>query len=249
MLSFEFVFTFLWLVFFIILYIFQKYKLYSSEKWKISISLFLAVNTLLTSFIFMQQNMIHKETIVTQITERYDFLSNNIYNEVLKTIMNKPTLMHLVNEMFLNSNKNQSPEVYDDTKIYDEKFHQSLLHVDEIVGSSKNIEEKALFLQICQSISEYSQNYYLKIQFSEYKGILKRENNRFIIIISGFLKYPNFRLMVQYFINYQAVIYPQMYFKEFFNISSTNSITENQKIVANNKIIDGKINGKTKFIF
>jgi len=246
MVSIDFVFIILWLIFFIVLYIFQKYKLYSSEKWKISISLFLAVNTLLTSFIFVQQNMIHKEAVVTQITERYDFLSNQIYNDTLKTIMNKPSLMHLVNEMFLNSNKTQSLEVYDDTKFYDEKFQHSLLHVEEIVGLSKNIDEKALFLQICQSISEYSQNYYVKLQFSEYKSILQKENNRFINIISGFLKYPNFRLIVQYFINFQSVIYPQLYFKEFFNISSTNPVTENQKLVANNKIIDGKINGVTR---
>jgi hypothetical protein len=245
MVSIDFVFIILWLIFFIVLYIFQKYKLYSSEKWKISISLFLAVNTLLTSFIFVQQNMIHKEDVVNQVAERYDFLSNQIYNDVLKTIMNKPSLMHLVNEMFLNHG-NSISELYDDTKIYDEKFHQSLLHVEEIVGSSKNIEEKALFLQICQSISEYTQNYYVKMQFSEYKGILKRENNRFINIISGFLKYPNFRLVLQYFINFQSVIYPQLYFKEFFNISSTNPVTENQKLVANNKIIDGKINGVTR---
>jgi len=152
--------------------------------------------------------------------------------------------------MFLNETlhdtENNNDLKYDDLKVYDKKFHDELNNIEDIHDSYKNLQEKALFLGICQTISVYAQYYYLHLELSEYRDLVRLQNNRFYNILEGYLKYPEFRKTLQYFINYQAGHRSQKYMKEFFNISSTNPTDESEKLIATNKIIDGKLNGVTQ---
>lgn len=233
-----------WFIFLTILFLFNKYKLYAREKWKVTISLFIGVNALFTAFVLFQQNSIHEEDVVNSLTERYETISDALYNKPLDTAMKTPSLNYLVKEMFLNESGDNHGK-YDDLKFYDKKFLDNLMNVNDIYNSSKNLQARALFLQICQTISVYSQYYYLHLELSEYKHLIISQNTRFINILSGYLKYPDFRRTVQYFINYQAGHRSQKFLKEFFNISSTNPADETEKLIAENKIINGKINGVT----
>jgi hypothetical protein len=172
---FNIIYVGFWMLFLTILFLFNKFKLYAREKWKVTISLFIGVNALFTAFVLFQQNSIHEEDIVNKLTERYEIISDALYNKPLETVMKNPSLNYLVKAMFLNENDDYQNK-YDDLKFYDKKFIDNLMNVENIYNSSKNLQEKALFLQICQNISVYAQYYYLHLQLSEYKYLIKNQN-------------------------------------------------------------------------
>lgn len=236
--QFQLVYTIFWVIFFIVLFLFNKYKLYSREKWKVTISLFIGLNALFTGFVLYQQNVIHSEGITNKVTDKYNELSNSLYSIPLDYILKTPSLRHLINDMFMNETK-KTDDIYND-----EYYHYN--PSDKIMYEKLHPEETALFLKICQEVSVYAQYYYLHLRFYEYEKMIKASNNRFKNLLSGYLKYKPFRDVVQYFVNYQAGHRSQKYLKEFFNISSTNPNDKTEKLIAENKIIDGKINGVTE---
>jgi hypothetical protein len=235
--QFQVVYALFWLIFVIVLFLFNRFKLYSREKWKVTISLFIGLNALFTGFVLYQQNVIHQEDITNKVTDKYDQISESLYAIPLDYILKTPSLRHLINDMFMN-----------ETKKTDEVYNDELYHYEpsqKIIYEKQHPEETALFLKICQEISVYAQYYYLHLPFPEYREIIKQTNNRFVNLLSGYLKYKPFRDVVQYFINYQAGHRSQKYMKEFFNISSTNPNDKTEILISKNKIINGKINGVT----
>jgi hypothetical protein len=215
-----------------VLYVYNKYKLYSSEKWKVTISLFIGLNALFTGFVLLQQNSIHKEDIANKLSEKYEKLSNDIYYIPLNIVLKTPSLRYLVNDMFM-SDKETNEDIYDDNKYQN-------IRVDI---NSVSLDEKALFLLICQSISVYAQYYYLHLNLPEYEDLVKSQNVRFRNILSSYLKNDKFRSVVQYYLDYQAGYRTQKYLNEFFNMKNHNPSDLTEKLISENKIIDGKING------
>ena len=63
---FKIVYAVFWIFFLIVLFIFNEYKLYSREKWKVTISLFIGLNALLTGVVLYQQNVIHSQDITNK---------------------------------------------------------------------------------------------------------------------------------------------------------------------------------------
>lgn len=232
---FQILYAVFWIFFLIVLFIFNKFKLYSREKWKVTISLFIGLNALFTGLVLYQQNVIHSQDVTNKVTDKYSELSESLYNVPLDYILKTPNLRHLINDMFMNETK-QMDDIYND-----EVYHYN--PSDEIIYEKTHPDETALFLRICQEISVYAQYYYLHIRYHEYAKMIRSSNNRFKNLLSGYLKYKPFRDVLQYFVNYQAGYRSQKYLKEFFNISSTNPNDKIEKLIAENKIIDGKING------
>lgn len=229
------VYSLFWLLFFVVLILFNRFKLYAMEKWKVMISLFIGLNALFTGFVLYEQNVIHKEDIINKVSDKYDQLSDSLYSIPLDYILKTPSLKYLINDMFMNETK-KTDDIYND-----EIYHYE--PSDKIIYEKNHPEATALFLKICQNISVYAQYYYSHLPFPEYKTIIKHTNNRFVNLLSGYLKYKPFRDVVQYYINFQAGHLSQKYMKEFFNISSTNPTDETEILISKNKIIDGKING------
>ena len=236
--QFQIVYAIFWLFFFTVLFLFIKFKLYSREKWRVTISLFIGLNALFTGFVLYQQNIIHAEDVANKVNETYNELSDSLIVEPLNIILKTPTLNYLIKDMFMNETK-ITDDIYND-----EHFHYK--PSDMIDYGKRHPTETALFLKICQEISVYAQYYYLHLKFPEYANMIRSSNNRFKNLLSGYLKYKPFRDVVQYYVNYQAGHRSQKYLKEFFNISSTNPNDKTEKLISENKIIDGKINGVTE---
>lgn len=227
-----------WVGFVIVVYAYNKYKLYTSEKWKVLISLFIGLNALFTALVLFNQNTIHQEDISNKISDTYEKLSSELYSQPLTLAMNTPNLRHLINDMFMSDRMENDKLYYDNNNNFDKVNYYSDI-------SSLNPEEKGLFLLICQIISVYSQYYYIHLDLPEYKKLIKSQNNRFLNILSSYLKYKPFRDTVQYFVDFQAGHRSQKFLKEFFNITNQNPSDKVEQLISENKIIDGKINGVT----
>ena len=106
--------------------------------------------------------------------------------------------------------------------------------------------DKALCLQICSAISDHALFYYNHIDLSNFVTITKRQNYRILKIVNWYLQAPTFRkYLEEEYLDKLSGLYTLKYFKEFFNISQKNPTNNEEKLVASNKIIDGKINGNT----
>ncbi len=228
---FTYIYSTFWVIFILILYFYNRYKLYSLEKWKVIISLFVGVNALFTGVVLFNQNTIHQEDVTNKISETYEKLSDSLYSKPLNIIITKPNLKHLVKDMYMNNGDSNHYE-------YNENLTEKI--------DSINPDEKIVFLEICQVISVYAQYYYLHLDLYEYRDLVKSQNIRFYNILSGYLKYPPFRETVQYYVENNAGYRSQKYLKEFFNIKNLKPKNEIEKKISENKIINGKINGDIK---
>jgi len=74
------------IIFVIVFHFFVNYKLYSQEKYKVGISLFIAFNVLLTGFIFVKQNSYHKEDITNELIKNNDKFLDDLFVTPLKEL-------------------------------------------------------------------------------------------------------------------------------------------------------------------
>jgi hypothetical protein len=89
----------------------------------------------------------------------------------LKTIMNKPSLMHLINEMFLNSNKNQLNKFYSTQIFKDGLLCPCQYHIELCLEILNNKEE--LYIYKGEKIDEKT---YIKTRLKETLNIIWRNH-------------------------------------------------------------------------
>jgi hypothetical protein len=219
------------IIFVIVFHFFVNYKLYSQEKYKVGISLFIAFNVLLTGFIFIKQNLFHKEDITNEIVRSYDKLMDDLFLLPLKELSKKPD-SKLFKSLFVNN-------IYLDADI--SNINVGTVDIRNISDFDINI-----CLQILSSISSFSFFYYSLLAYDDYYNLLKNLNFRATKTISVYLHSPIFRTVLERYLNQFCGLGTKSFFKEFFNISQSLARTGESKIIAKSIIFDGKVDGKIK---
>jgi hypothetical protein len=213
--------------------LFIYFKLYTKEKYKVSIRLFIAFNVLLTAYILLKQIDTHQEDIASNITKNYTDYSDDLYKHIISLLGN-------------NINKSQvSKDLYDfninDNTVVGNKIYNNL--DKNLDYSSISSADKTICLEINSAISNYALFYYTHIELHEYTNKIKRQNLRLLKIINWYLSSPTYNIILVYYLNGSCGLNTLKFFKEFFNISQKNPILDEEKKIAKNNIIDGKVNG------
>jgi len=186
----------------------------------------------LTGFIFIKQNMFHKEEITNVITENYTNFIKNIYSDILIELNKRPD-SKLFRSLFdnniftLGNNNNNS------------KNNIEEIDIKNISNSDMNI-----CLQINCAISNYALFYYTHVVHKDYEFFVRSQNYRVLKIIFTYLHSPIYRTVLKDYLNKGGGLFTLKFFKEFFNISLNYPIINEEKLITENTIINGKINGK-----
>jgi hypothetical protein len=217
--------------FFIINLLFIKLKLYSQEKYKVSISLFVSFNVLLTAYILLKQITNHQEEIYNIISKNYTDYINAIYTDIIKQLSHE------------NASKLSRELLSFNTIEYGIAGNKIYKTLDNPDFDSVSNFDKTICLQINSGISNYALFYYTHLELNEYTILIKRQNFRMLKIINSYLKSPTYNIILNHYLNESCGLYTLKYFKEFFYISQSFSFSDEEKKIANNIIIDGKVNG------
>lgn len=227
--------TYFFIIFicFLVNYLFIYFKLYTQEKYKVSISLFISFNVLLTAYILLTQVNNHQEEIHNIIAENYSDYLNDIYSEPIKVMLKNKNNSQLFVEVFDNNKS--------DNRIVTNKIYKNLGN-DLDYNSISNVD-KAICSIINSGISNYALFYYTHLELSQYTILMKRQNYRMLKVINVYLKSPIYNVMLEYYLRGSCGLYTLKFFKEFYNISQRDPINKEEKLIAENIIIDGKVNG------
>lgn len=220
-------------MFFVINYIFIALKLYSDDKYKVSIKLFISFNVLLTAYILLSQVNNHTEEIYNIISKNYTDFLDTAYTVILKQLQDNKNESQLRRELFdFSANDNQ---------ITGNKIYKNL--GENLDYNSVSVMDKSICCQINAAISNYALFYYTHIELAEYTILMKRQNYRMLKVIDWYLRSPTYNIMLEYYLRTSCGLYTLKYFKEIYNISQNNPINKEEELISKNKIIDGKING------
>lgn len=228
------VYTIFLFSFFFINLLFIKLRLYSQEKYKVSISLFVAFNVLLTAYILLKQMTNHEEEITNILTKYYTDYCDNMYGNMMKRLEDNKINSKLCKELFTFDND-----------IVGNKIYKNLANNVEynVEYNAISIPDKSICLEINCSISNYALFYYTHIELADYIIKIKRQNYRILKIINWYLRSPTYNIILINYLNGTCGLFTLKYFKEFFNISQINPIVDQELKIAKNTIIDGKLNG------
>lgn len=206
-------------IFLVVIYLFQKFKLYKHEKYKVYISLFVALNVLFTCYIIFIQINNHNEELSNENSKFYQNIMTKLFNDTLKIFRENPHMNYFYNEMF-----NGIP--------YQQSGH--------IVQRDKVTEQNIVYTTL-SSIANYAVYYYAHVKLENYREMILTQRYRCIKIINRFLESPIFKEHLETYFNDFAGLNNLKFFKEFFNITQTNPDTDEEKLIATHKIVDGVV--------
>ena len=207
-------------IFFLIIFLFQKFKLYKHEKYKVYISLFVASNVIFTIYIIFIQAQNHSEEIINSNSTFYNDLMNNLYDETLKIFRENPKMKYYFDELFNNIDSSSTSEY----------LIQRDPYLEEIIS-----------YRIMSSMANYTVFYYSHVNLDNYKDLIVAQRYRIIKIINMFLNSKIFREYLDKYLNNFSGMNNLKFFKEFFNIVPSNPNDDFEKLLIKSKIKDGKI--------
>ena len=203
---------------------FLKYKLYKSQRYTIGITLFTSLNIIITAYTLLNQSENYKISNIDMLTKEYNDYANSIYNDILQQLQTNPKEFNNFFNLEENAKANDNKPL-------------------EISDLDRNI-----CLQINNNLSNYAIFYYSHIKIDDYVFIVKSLNYRILKIIGQYLTSRVYVNLLNQYLNTYAGVNILKWYKEFFNISATEPMTDVEIQISKNTIIDGKIKGKTDLV-
>lgn len=191
------------------IFLFYKYKLYSSEKHKTAIQLLIALNVIFTVYVLYSSMLIHEEEIVNVDATFYEKLLSGLWDEIQIIFMRNPKMNYFYDEL------------------YNGVDHSSYHKRDEYL-------EQMICFKILGKFTQYAEYYYSHIDLHKYAESLKSHNVKIIKIISNNLKSEVFRKYLYYYLNNFGGLMIMQWFKEFYNISPPSMENTNNAEYINN---------------
>ena len=184
----------LFVMFFVSVYVFYKYKIYNQKQHITAFQLFSAFGVLLTAVVLYDQLRIHVEEVRNQSTTFYQSTTSGMFDDIIILFMRNPDMTYFYNELY-----------------------------DGIIAPPNTKRNKAkeqmISLKICSQTTTFTEYYYSHRQLGSYDELVEEQKKRILRILTNYLRSPIFRTELDFALQNFAGDNLIRFMSEFFNIN------------------------------
>ena len=218
------------IIFIVLLFLSEKYKLYAKPKYKFYVKLFIATNVMFTIYVIFFQASNRNEEILNNHSVFYNKIMNKFKHGTISLFQNNPKMKYFFDDLVNNNNLSSESDY--------------LTHRDREM-------ETIITYNIMDTLADFAVFYYSHVNLDNYRNLLISQRYTVIKTFNRYLKSDIFRTHADTYLNNVGGLNTLKFCKEFFNFVQTNPDDKYEKIIASSKIENGQIikDGKVITLF